>query len=79
MSLDRTTRKVIYQGDGKAVSFLFAFKVFEPSDIAVEVGVPNETNKSLACGPVLQNKKSPGRRGEKAFAFRGWLSLRLAG
>ena len=50
MSLDRTTRKVIYQGDGKAVSFPFAFKVFEPSDIAVEVGVPNETNKSLAYG-----------------------------
>ena len=46
MSLDRTTRKVIYQGDGKAVSFPFAFKVFEPSDIAVEVGVPDPSTAS---------------------------------
>ena len=46
MSLDRTVRKVVYKGDGTTASFPFAFKVFEPSDIAVEIGIPNETLES---------------------------------
>lgn len=50
MSLDRTTRKVVYQGDGKTTVFPFAFKVFAPSDIAVEVGTPNENSRSLLYG-----------------------------
>ena len=50
MSLDRTTRKVVYQGDGKTTVFPFAFKVFAPSDIAVEVGTPDENSRALAYG-----------------------------
>lgn len=50
MSLDRTVRKVVYKGDGTTASFPFAFKVFEPSDIAVEIGIPNETNSALVYG-----------------------------
>lgn len=50
MSLDRTTRKVVYQGDGKTTVFPFAFKVFAPSDIAVAVGTPNENSRSLTYG-----------------------------
>lgn len=34
MPLDRAKMAAIYQGDGRAASFPFDFKVFELSDIA---------------------------------------------
>ena len=61
MSLDRTTRKVVYQGDGKTVVFPFAFKVFAPSDIAVEVGTPDENSRSLSYGSDYSVKLNAGQ------------------
>ena len=61
MSLDRTTRKVVYQGDGKTTVFPFAFKVFAPSDIAVEVGTPGDNSRSLSYGSDYTVKLNAGQ------------------
>ena len=81
MSLDRTTKKVVYQGDGKTTVFPFAFKVFAPTGIAVEVGVPNESSSSLAYGAdysVALNRdqeEKPGGTGTVAEAPASGLNL----
>lgn len=50
MAIDSTARKVVYEGNGSTTTFQFFFKLFEATDVAVQVGESGDTPATLTYG-----------------------------
>ena len=50
MAIDSTTRKVVYEGNGSTTTFQFFFKVFDATDVSVQVGASGSTPSTLTYG-----------------------------